>query len=387
MYSLAGYGLMINDAKRMAAYTAALRQALRPGDIVADIGAGAGIFALLACQMGASHVYAIEPAPAVHVGREIAAQNGFADRITFLQTLSTQVTLPQLADVIISDLRDILPLHGRHLPAIQDARQRLLAPGGLLIPQRDDIWAAVVHAPDMYQSYDSPWVDNAYGLDMSAARRILTNEWRKAQLRGEQLLTAPQRWLTLDYATVTDWSYAKDLTWTAVAPGVGHGIAVWFDACLSGDICFSNRPGDDELIYGQAFFPWSQPVALNEGDVIQLALRARLGEADYDWHWQTKIWRGRDPEGKPDYHFRQDSFLATPISPARLHARQADYQPQPSTETAVAQFVLSQIDGRASLSQITERLMSQFPDRFESSTAALSCAAAIAQRFTPNQQL
>ena len=48
--------------------------------------------------------------------------------------------------------------------------------------------------------------------------------------------------------------------------GVGHGLAVWFDMETEQGVGFSNAPGETDLIYGRAFFPWSQPVALAEGD-------------------------------------------------------------------------------------------------------------------------
>jgi len=140
---------MIADKKRMAAYEQALRQAIKPGCVVLDIGTGTGILALLACRLGARRVYAIEPNDAIELAREIAATNGYAKSIEFIQELSTKVTLAEQADVIVSDLRGILPFLPGNVPAVADARRRFLAPGGIMIPQQDELWAAVVHAPDL----------------------------------------------------------------------------------------------------------------------------------------------------------------------------------------------------------------------------------------------
>src|SRR5689334_15245373 len=134
MYSPSGYCAMIADGVRTAAYAEALRRAVKPGAVVLDIGTGTGIFALLACRSGARRVYAVEPDPAIQVARATAEANGCADRITFLQDLSTRLTLPESADVIVADLRGVLPLFGHHLPSLADARRRHLAPGGTLIP-------------------------------------------------------------------------------------------------------------------------------------------------------------------------------------------------------------------------------------------------------------
>ena len=61
MYTIPEYGRMMGDRVRMEAYTLALRQAVKPGSVVLDIGTGTGIFAVLACQFGARVVYALEP--------------------------------------------------------------------------------------------------------------------------------------------------------------------------------------------------------------------------------------------------------------------------------------------------------------------------------------
>ena len=53
MYSLHFYGQMLADAPRMDAYLVALRQAVKPESVVLDLGCGPGVFALLACKLGA----------------------------------------------------------------------------------------------------------------------------------------------------------------------------------------------------------------------------------------------------------------------------------------------------------------------------------------------
>ncbi|HEU4934552.1 MAG TPA: 50S ribosomal protein L11 methyltransferase, partial [Pyrinomonadaceae bacterium] len=150
MYSVHFYGQMLRDATRMEAYTAALRRVVKPDSVVMDLGCGPGVFALLACKLGARRVYAVEPENIVGLAREAAAANGFSDRIEFFEKLSTEITLPEPATVIISDLRGVLPWFEQNVSSIIDARERLLAPGGVLIPHRDVLWASVVEAPEQY---------------------------------------------------------------------------------------------------------------------------------------------------------------------------------------------------------------------------------------------
>ena len=124
-YSILQYGQMVGDRTRVDGYFEALRNAIHPGSVVLDIGTGTGIFALLACRLGARKVYAIEPSDAISLARNIADANGCREKIDFLQEMSTKVTLPERADVIVSDLRGILPFCGRHISSIIDAPVRL----------------------------------------------------------------------------------------------------------------------------------------------------------------------------------------------------------------------------------------------------------------------
>jgi FkbM family methyltransferase len=89
---------------------AAFRAAVRPGDVVLDIGANLGAYALLFGQWTgpAGRVYAFEPAPMPCAG--LAAHvdlNGLADRVTVLREAVTSVegTLDFIADGIDGENR------------------------------------------------------------------------------------------------------------------------------------------------------------------------------------------------------------------------------------------------------------------------------------------
>ncbi len=285
-YSLSSYGDMIVD-RRIDPYVQALKAAIKPGDIVLDIVTGTGFFAVLACKFGARKVYAIEPDDAIIVAKQVAIDNGCADKIEFIQGISTEIDLPERADVIISDLRGALPLFQHHISSICDARQRLLAPHGIQIPQQDTLWATLISAPEYYQSkYHSPWEDAPYSCNLSANRPFVTNTWQKHRLQPEQLLVAPQIWTTLDYTKITEPNVKSTLNWTLDRSATVHGIGAWFDANLFEEIGFSNAPGQPEYIYSNAFFPLSHPVDLEPGDRVAITLQANLVGDDYIWSWR-----------------------------------------------------------------------------------------------------
>lgn len=287
-YSLSGYGSMIADSRRIHAYECAMRQIVKPGAVVVDLGAGAGVFALLACRLGARKVFAIEPGNIIQLAREIARANGFDDRIEFIQRVSSDVSLPERADTVISDIHGVLPLFQEHIPIVVDARQRLLAPGGALIPQTETIWMAVAEAPEQYGTLAGAW-DHHYGLDMRAGRRFATNTVSKTRVERDQLLVEPECWTTLDYTRVDNPNVRGSMTWTVSRAGTAHGLVAWFDATLAHGVRFSNAPGEPEMIFGQAFFPLSKPVRLAAGDVVSVGLEAKLVNGDYVWRWNTRL--------------------------------------------------------------------------------------------------
>lgn len=185
---------------------------------------------------------AIEAEDGIEAARESAAQNGFADRIVFIHDVSTNVTLPEPADILLSDLRGVLPLYNAHLETIIDARTRLLKPGGLQIPQRDTLYVAPVSAPDVYETLIEPWTKNPFDLNMDAGRTWTIYQHYKQRVRPDQIAFPAQVWAVLDYATVTELNYAQTLTWTATAPITLHGFQAWFEAVLHADIGYSTAP-------------------------------------------------------------------------------------------------------------------------------------------------
>src|SRR5688572_2766349 len=224
MYSVNFYGQMLADAPRMDAYAAALRRTVKPDSVVMDLGCGPGVFALLACKLGARRVYAVEPENVISLAREAAAANGFADRIEFFEKLSTEITLSEPATIIISDLRGVLPWFQQHIPSIIDARARLLAPGGTLIPGRDFVFASLVEAPKRYEEIVAPWVSNQFDLKLSAGASRITNTWRKTRIEADELLTEAVCCKTLNYYELNSADLDAEISWRAARSGTAHGI-------------------------------------------------------------------------------------------------------------------------------------------------------------------
>lgn len=361
MYDIVDYALMTADRVRMDAYVEALRRAVTPGSVVVDIGTGTGIFALLACQFGARRVYAIEPDNSIFVAQEMATANGYAGRIEFIKELSSKTVLPERADVIISDIRGILPLFQQDIPTLIDARRRMLAPQGVLIPQRDTLWATVVETTDQYHDYTMPLEDNVYGLDLRAARNAVVNNWRRARA-GQQMLTTPKCWATLDYTSIENPNVRSEVVWSVVSKGTGHGYCIWFDTLLAEGICLTNSPTETRLVYGQAFFPWSEAVSLDVGDTVSAVLQVNLVGEDYVWSWHTQILEQGTERLKAS--FKQSNFYGIPLGSINLEKREANYLPTLDEDGHLVRQVLELMGDHNSLGDIARRIQAAFPKRF-----------------------
>ncbi|MDJ1183923.1 50S ribosomal protein L11 methyltransferase [Roseofilum casamattae] len=381
MYSVSGYGEMIADRGRMEAYTEALKRSIRPGSVVLDLGTGTGIFALLACQLGAKKVYAIEYNPAIEIAKQAAIANGYADRIEFIQELSTKVELPEPVDVIISDLRGVVPLFEQHIESLADAKKRFLAPEGVLIPQNDTLWVSLAEAPNVWEKITDPWDKHCYGFNMNAAKKLVTNIWGKGWVTPSQLLAQPQVWTTLDYGRKENPNASKTLDFEPARSGTAYGLSVWFETTLVEGVKFSTAPGMPELIYGTAFFPFSEPVTLELGDKVSVNLQANLVNHRYIWRWDTQVFAAGDPQ-RCKANFKQSTFFSQSLSPTQLRKQAGNYVPTLNQNGKIAQFVLDYMSKGMSLSAIAQLLVEQFPEDFSSVKDALTRAGQLSALYS-----
>jgi protein arginine N-methyltransferase 1 len=307
-YPFFSYGRMLSDPVRMETYAAALAEVVRPGDLVFDLGAGPGGFAVLACRLGAAKAVAVEVDPSVRLAPDMAAAEGCADRLEIFEGLSTDFAPAERADVIVADLRGSLPLYGKAIPSLIDARDRLLKPGGTMIPLRDRLVIALVRSPRRYRPFARPWPRNRLGLRLDSARRFVVNHYEPCWLTPREIASAPEVIATLDYATIGGPDVDLRFRLTADRAGPVHGYALWYETDLTETIGYSTGPATPSTVYRHLYFPLENPVRLDAGQAVEGGLTARLiGEA-YKWHWRTKV-RGAD--GAMIADFRQASDFAS----------------------------------------------------------------------------
>jgi type I protein arginine methyltransferase len=378
MYSLEQFATMFSDKVRMDAYLAAIAKSVRPNDAVMDLGCGPGVFALLACKAGARRVYAIDMNGVVDFGRQLAAANGFSEQIIFMRGDSRQMHLPERVNVIVSDVRGVLPLFSNAIDTLQDARDRFLAEGGQLLPSRDTLYAAVVQVPDAYEQLTGAWkaVPN---LDLAQGLPLVLNTIHRHHIKPHQVISEPRPWHVLDYVAGPEIPADGRIELPVTKTAIGHGLGVWFQTQLTEDIGYSTEPRTQETVYGHVFLPWLEPVSLREGEICSVNLRAHLVGSDYVWQWETNLPAGQD---HAEIRFVQSSFYGSLFPPSVLQKRAMNFVPVLDQSGQAERWILQAFDGQRTLESIAIDAARQFPDVFRRVEDAFNRAAEIAEKYS-----
>lgn len=275
---------LLADEARTQAYRAAIDATVREGDVVADIGCGSGILSFFACRAGARRVYAIDEGPVIELARELARENGFADRITFLAASSYDTTLPEPVDVIITETMGNNGLDEGIVGALIDAR-RWLRPDGAIVPLALSVIAAPAEFPRELALYDF-WSTRPFGLEMQSVMRSAANAFHAVEIDPASLLSAAGVVARVDFHAVDRRAVRGAGTFSAARRGRLSGLAVWFDADLAPDVSIENAPNGAYPSWKQSFFPIETPIDVEAGDTINVRIDTYDG---IEWRWSVAV--------------------------------------------------------------------------------------------------
>ena len=244
---------MLSDRTRTERYLEAIRQTVRPGDVVLDIGTGSGILAIAAAKAGASRVYAVESSAIGHLADAMFEANGVADRVKLVRGLSTEIELPERADVLICELIGDEPLNERIQEVCRDAMKRLLKTNARLVPSRLVLKTLPVGAPsetlDGYVATDTTaerwhhWYDTDFSAFASYSRSEFQYAWIRAQdALNWDILSEPVTIVELDLRTFTSTFEAGSAMGAFTRDGSMNGVLLYFEANLAAGIHLSTHP-------------------------------------------------------------------------------------------------------------------------------------------------
>jgi SAM-dependent methyltransferase len=278
------YFTMIQDHLRHERYVQAFRKVLTPGCVVLDIGAGTGLFAMLAAREGAGQVIACERDPIVaDAAREIIEMNGYSDRISVVakdsRDLEIGLDMGGQADVLLWDNLSNDLLGAGAIEAIEDARRRLLKPNASIMPQRCEMRVALAQADPTCGSR----MEIVDGFDMTSFNRFRPTQVTVNRSAFEQ---------RSDSATIFDFDFAVDKvlkpeTCRAVVIATGgsvDGIVQWLRFHLDDDILYDT--GDEGVT---AFGLQYHAIELFDAEPGQRIAIAGQHDRQRTWFWISDI--------------------------------------------------------------------------------------------------
>jgi hypothetical protein len=284
---------MLNDRARTTGYLNALREVVRPGDVVVDVGTGTGILAMAAARAGASRVYAVEASDIGKSAQAIFKANGFGDRITLIQGWSTRIELPERADVMVSEIIGNDPLGENVLAVTADARKRLLKPDARLIPNRLRVFGVPITIGSgklesrTFNAENTKNWKSWYGFDFSSLIDISQENSTQFIIKPSiaydwETFAQPVLLADLDLTSVDKGLPDISATFTATASGKLNGLVICFDTDLSPSFRLSTAPREVSETNSWRSPVWilSNPLDVNPGDRLVLSYKYGRGGDD-----------------------------------------------------------------------------------------------------------
>ncbi len=226
--------LMLRDEARNKLFYEALERFVTSDTRVLDIGSGSGVWAIAAARLGAKSVTAIEANPMlIPLIMAHAAENGVADRIKIVNGLSQDVNLKHKFDLIVSETIGNQAFDENIVPTMVDARERFLAKGGVLLPQKVALKAAPAYLSEEVTTPRGVPVSTNYlnGLALNITSKIANKD-------HIELLDAPAKLLEVDLRSCNADPNLGGLTaeWAPSELSKVNVIALWAECELADDI-------------------------------------------------------------------------------------------------------------------------------------------------------
>jgi tetratricopeptide (TPR) repeat protein len=280
------HGQMMNDEERNTAYYEGLRAAVTPEKTVFEIGTGSGLLAMMAAKLGAKKIVTCEAVRLVaDTARKIIERNKYQDKITVLAKPSTSVQLgrdlPAQADILVHEVFSSELLGEHVLSSIEDAKARLLKPGGEILPSSASIMIALVGGDDLGKELH---VEEAFGFDLRPFNAIQS---KKRPIHREDLqrvlLSGDVEAFRFDFQNQSAFPPEKKRIDIAVTKGaLCYGVIQWIRFDFGHGVVYENHPSKLRKVanWQHTVYRFDQPLLLAEGASVSIGA----------WHDRSRPW-------------------------------------------------------------------------------------------------
>jgi Arginine methyltransferase oligomerization subdomain/Methyltransferase domain len=361
---------MVFDKVRNEAYFAAIASAIGATTRVLDLGAGAGVLGLEAARLGAQKVYLVDSSAVVRFASLIARDNNLEASVEAIQSPVETLVLDEKVDVILSVFTGNFLLEEDLLPSLFQARDRFLAPGGVLIPDRAKMLLAPVSVPTYYTRYIDCWGPDGEGLDYTTGREYAVNTayYDTAENFQPNLLGEPVSLAELDFTTASHAQCKATVDLSFTTAGICHGFIGWFDMRL-GQNWLSTSPLAPATHWSQVFFPFRKPLVVQQGEQANLTVhRPQRGQ----WSWIVQF---------GDERQAHTTAMSAPIKHSDFNNRTELSRPQLSDLGRAISHALAAMDGSASIGAIADTIMADYPAAFICREDAIATLSGLALKF------
>jgi len=277
--SYAHFGIheeMIKDNVRTRTYknSMLMNRHLFKDKVVLDVGCGTGILSMFAARAGAKQVYGVECSKIAESAAKIVEANNLSDVIKIIKGKIEEISLPvEKVDIIISEWMGYCLLYESMLETVLFARDKWLAEGGLLFPDKGTMYLCAIEDRE-YKESKIHWWENVYGYDMSIIKDIALCEPLVDVVDPKQIVTNHCILKELDLYTVKieDLQFSVEFSLRCRRDDYVHAFVSYFSVDFSKShkkIGFTTSPEAPYTHWKQTVFYIRDYLTVNAGEEIK----------------------------------------------------------------------------------------------------------------------
>lgn len=273
---------LIADRVRTEALFQALKYLIIKGEtIVADIGTGTGLLALMALKLGAREVHLYETSQEMAQLAQTILKKNKARNYFLYPCRSIEMIDPPKVDLIISETLGNYALEENIISTLNDARKRMLKSGGRLIPSHLKQYASPVISPRIAHEL-KVWTRTGMEFDLSPALKKSMNNIYVRKIGTHEINDKNgdlKVWDEVDFSRSQKEARAGKITWRFKKSISIYGFAYWWDAQLTPNIKISTSPFAKPTHWEQLYFPLENELNIRQGDHVQFKIESETSIA------------------------------------------------------------------------------------------------------------